>query len=138
MKKIGILTVVVSLVLSVAAFAGEKGGNAKGATGQKQSAPDKGKAKGGDIAMVEKELAAVKAAHEAVIAELQEIKKVAAEEKATKTTAKIDQLIARHNDEYKKRIEPLQKKIDAAKKGATDNQTPTTETPKKKSGKKNR
>jgi chromosome segregation ATPase len=115
MKKIGLMVVAVSLSLSLAAFAGNKSAGTQN-QGSQTTPAKKGKVKAAESpGAIEKELAQLKQEHQAVINELQEIRKVAAEEKATKTTAKIDQLIARHNQEYQKKVEPLQKKLDAAR-----------------------
>jgi hypothetical protein len=58
------------------------------------------------------------------------IKTLATKEKATETAAALDKLIARHNKEFQTRIDAVQKKLDAAKKGTTD----TTKKKSKKSG----
>jgi len=148
MKKIGILTVVVSLVLSVAAFAGEKSGNAKSQPGQTQSTQDqgqpgakKGRGKAPDAATIEKELANMKAEHQAAMAELQEIKKLATDEKATKTVGALNTLIARHEKAYQDRIAPIQQRLEklkAAQKGTDATKDSTEKTAPKKGGKKSK
>ena len=144
MKKIGIMAVVVSLALSLAAFAGEKSGNAKAQTGQTQATQDqgakKGKGKAPDAATLEKELASMKTEHQAAMAELREIKKLATEEKATKTAGALDKLMASREKVYQEKVAPIQKKLDAlkaAQKGTDTTKDSTTETPKKK-GRKNK
>ncbi len=70
-----------------------------------------------------KQLASLKQEHQAAINELEEIKKLANEEKATKTAGALDKLIARRNQEFQKRIEPLQqrlKKLEGQGKGGDD------------------
>jgi hypothetical protein len=142
MKKIGVLTVVVSLVLSLAAFGADKAGNKTSQTGQTQGAQDKGqsdvkgkgKGKAPDAATIEKELATLKAEHQAAMTELQDIKKLATDEGAKKTAGALDKLIARHEQEYQKRIAPIQKRLDslkAAQKQGTDTQKDNATAPKK-------
>jgi hypothetical protein len=116
MKKIGLLAVAVALMLSVGAFAGEKAANTK-APSQTPSGEvkAKGRGKAPDAATLEKELATLKQDHQAAMKELQDIKKLAADEKATKTAAALDKLIARHEQEYQKKVEPVQKRLDALK-----------------------
>jgi hypothetical protein len=133
MKKIGLMTVVASLVLSLAAFGAEKSGNTA-QTGQSKDqttstegkAKAKGKGKAPDAATMEKNLAQLKQEHQAAMKELQDIKKLATDEKATKTIAALDSLMARHEKAYQERIAPIQKRLDtlkAAQKDATEKAT---------------
>jgi len=132
MKKIGFLAVVASLMLSLTALAGERSTNKK-AESQTPAADGKAKVRNkarADAAQspeaLTKQLASLKQEHQVTISELEEIKKLAVEEKATKTAGKLDQLIARHNQEYQKRIEPLQqrlKKLERQAKGGDKDKT---------------
>jgi hypothetical protein len=73
--------------------------------------------------MLNEQLAALKQEHQATVTELQGIKQLATKEKATETAAALDKLIARHEQEYQKKIEPLQqqlKKLEAAQKQSAD------------------
>jgi hypothetical protein len=129
MKKLGLLVVAVSLSLSLAAFAAETSTN-KSPSSQTDGAKGKGKGKARvDPAtqqkMLNEQLATLKKEHQATITELQGIKQLATKEKATETAVALDKLIARHEQEYQKRIEPLQqalKKLEsqAAKGGDKD------------------
>lgn len=108
MKKIGLMVAAVSLALSVAAFAAEQ---------PKRDRPvDKSKAVRGEQVRSPKaladQIAQLKQEHQAAINELQEIKKLAIEEKASKTAAALDKLIARRNQEFQTRIQPLQQRLD--------------------------
>jgi hypothetical protein len=127
MKKIGVLVVAVSLLLSLAAGAAEKAAN----KGKEQSAnvSAEGKAKMRDRARSEgapspegltKQLASLKQEHQAAMSELQAIKQLAVKEKATQTAAALDKLMAGREAAFQKRIEPLQlrlKKMEALRKG---------------------
>jgi vacuolar-type H+-ATPase subunit I/STV1 len=108
MKKIGLMVVAVALSLSAAAFAGQDQPKA-------ERPASKGKAVRGAEAQSPKALASqiaqLKQEHQAAISELDEIKKLANEEKATKTAGALDKLIARRNQEFQKRIEPLQQRL---------------------------
>jgi hypothetical protein len=115
MKKMGLLVVAASLSLSLAALAGEKSAN-----GPAEGAKDKVRAKSStrdrmDPAAQKKalteQLARFKQEHQAVMGELQGIKQLAVKEKAGETAAALDKLIARHEQEYQKRIEPLQQRL---------------------------
>jgi biopolymer transport protein ExbB/TolQ len=119
MKKTGLLAVAVSLMLSLGAFAGEKAADAKA----RPQAEGKGKIRERarpDAAQTQKsltdQLAALKQEHQAAMTELQAIKQLATKEKATETGAALDKLIARHEQEYQKKVEPMQKRLDALKK----------------------
>ena len=132
MKKIGLLVVAASLSLSLAAFAGETSGSNPDRSPSSQTDVAKGKGKGRGQArldpatqqkMLNDQLATLKQEHQATVTELQGIKQLAKNEKATETAAALDKLIAKHEQEYQKRIEPLQqalKKLEAAKKDAAD------------------
>jgi len=110
MKKVGLMIIAVSLSLSVAALAADQ---------PKQERPA---SKGRTVRTREvqppktlaNQVAQLKQEQQAAINELQEIKKLATEEKAAKTVAALDKLIARRNQEFQKRIDPLQKRLDAA------------------------
>jgi hypothetical protein len=108
MKKMGLMVVVVALSLSVAAFSAEEP--------KAQKPSSKTKAVRGDRAQSAKtlanQIAQLKQEHQAAIKELEEIKKLANEEKATKTAGALDKLIARRNQEFQKRITPLQQRLD--------------------------
>lgn len=125
MKKMGLMIIAVSLSLSVAALAAEKSTNTQ-TPSQSQTAPA-AKGKGRGMAQTPKmladEIAKLKQEHQAVINELEEIKKLAAEEKATKTAAAVDKLITKKNQEFQKKIEPQEtqlKKLQEAQKGGDD------------------
>ena len=94
MKKIGLMVMAVALSLSVAAFAGQDQPKAerpapKSKTEQPktQKIAPKGKTVRGDQA---NQIAQVKQEYQAAINELQEIRKLANEEKATKTLGALD------------------------------------------------
>jgi hypothetical protein len=136
MKRIGLLVVVASLSLSLAAFAGERSTNAKSQsqTGQSET-KGRGKGKAPETpATIEKELAQVRQEQKATVEELAAIKALATEEKATKTAAALDRLIARHNQEFQKRIDALQKRLDATKKPGPDQPKDTKSATKKGGG----
>jgi hypothetical protein len=125
MKRIGLLVVALSLSLSLAAFAGETSASnsqsspagAKGKTRTRAAKMDPAtqqKALNDQIAQAQKE-------HQAAVAELQTIKTLAVKEKATETAAALDKLMAKRDQEYQKKVEPLQqqlKKLEAAQKDA--------------------
>ncbi len=151
MKKIGLMVVAVSLSLSVAAFAQQNQPKAE-RPAKTSAAEEKGKVRDrarADQAQspeaIAKQLASLKQEHQAAINELEEIKKLAAEEKATRTVGALDKLIARRNQEFQKRIEPLQqrlKKLEAPGKGGKKqgDEAPKAsgeKTPRKAGGKKN-
>ena len=121
MKRIVLLVVAVSLSLSLAAFAGETS-----ASNQTGGVKGKGKARVNPATqqkMLTDELAALQKEHQAAVAELQAIKTLAVKENAKETTAALDKLIAKHEQEYQKKIEPLQqqlKKLEAAQKDAAE------------------
>jgi hypothetical protein len=135
MKKIGLLVIAASLSLSLAAFAGETSASNQGKSPSSQTDGAKAKGKGKarvDPAtqqkMLNEQLATLKKEHQATVTELQGIKQLATKEKAPETAAALDKLIAKHEQEYQKRIEPLQqqlKKLEAAKKDAGDKTTKT-------------
>jgi uncharacterized membrane protein YccC len=107
MKKIGLMVVAVALSLSVAALATEQP--------KRERPADKSKAVRGDQAQSPKalanQIAQLKQEHQAAINELEEIRKLANEEKATKTLGALDKLIARRNQEFQKRVNPLQQRL---------------------------
>jgi len=107
MKKIGLMVVAVALSLSVAALATEQ---------PKQEKPaEKSKAVRGTEARSSKtlanQIAQLKQEHQAAINELEEIRKLASAEKATKTLGALDKLITRRNQEFQKRVNPLQQRL---------------------------
>lgn len=119
MKKIGLMIVAVSLSLGVAAFAADQP--------RAERPASKGKAVRGAEMRTPKalanQIAQLKQEHQAAINELQEIKKLANEEKATKTSGALDKMIARRNQEFQKRLDPLEqqlKKLEAQAKGGDD------------------
>jgi hypothetical protein len=131
MKKIGWMAIAVSLSLSVAAFATEQ------PKGQRPSS--KGKTVRGTEAQSSQaladQIAQVKQQHQAELNELQEIRKLANEEKATKTLGALDKLIGRRNLEFEKTIGPLQQKLNALRKPGPDLPKDTKTAPKKGSPK---
>ena len=131
MKKVGLMIMAVSLSLSVAALAADQ---------PKQEKPaEKSKAIRGTEARSSKllanQIAQLQQEQQAAINELQEIKKLATEEKAGKTVAALDKLIARRNQEFQKRIDPLQKRLDAAGRPKPDQPKGTKAAPKEGSSK---
>jgi uncharacterized protein HemX len=108
MKKIGLMVVVVALSLSVATFAGEQ--TKKDRPAEKSKAVRKDQARSPKT--LADQIAQLKQEHQAAIKELEEIKKLAHEEKATKTVGALDKLIVRRNQEFQKRIGPLQQRLD--------------------------
>jgi hypothetical protein len=138
MKKIGLLVVAVSLSLSLAAFAGETSasnsqnsptGGAKGKTRTRVAKMDPATQQ----KTLNEQLASAQKEHQAAIAELQAIKTLAVKEKATETAAALDKLMAKHNQEFQKKVEPWQqqlKKFEAAQKDAAQKDAAGT-TPKK-------
>jgi Skp family chaperone for outer membrane proteins len=126
MKKIGLLVVAVSLSLSLAAFAGGTSDDSQ--SGQTSGAKGKARVRGQariDPAtqqkMLTEQLTSLQKEHQAAIGELQGIKALADKEKATETAAALGKLIAKHEQEHQKKIEPLQqqlKKVEAAQKDA--------------------
>ncbi len=109
MKKIGLMVVAVALSLSVAASAAEQ------PKGQRSSAKGKTvtKDQGQSAKTLADEIAQIKQQHQAEINELQEIKRLATEEKATKTVEALNKVIGRRNLEFEKTIGPKQEKLNA-------------------------
>ncbi|MCL5279509.1 MAG: hypothetical protein M1376_06345 [Planctomycetes bacterium] len=109
MKKIGWMIVALSLSLSVAASASSVGNQkpaSKSKTEQpKNQRPSRGKAVRGDQANL---IAQLKQEHQVAMNELQEIRKLAAEEKATKTLGALDKLMTRRNQEFQQRLQKLE------------------------------
>ena len=145
MKKMGLLLVAACLSLSLMASGAEQSanGSAEGAkTKVRAKSPTRDRR---DPAAQKKaltdDLAKLKQEHQAAQGELQGIKQLAVKEKATETAAALDKLIARREQEYQKKIEPLQqrlKKLEGGKKQGDANAKPSTgKTPKKSNGKKN-
>lgn len=139
MKRIGLLVVAVSLSLSLAAFAGEtSASNSQNSPTGGAKAKTRVKGMGRmDPAMQQKslneQLAQAQKEHQAAVAELQAIKTLAVKEKATETAAALDKLMAKHNQEFQKKVEPWQqqlKKFEAAQKDAAQKDAAGT-TPKK-------
>ena len=119
MKKIGLMVMAVALSLSVAAFAGQDQPKAerpapKSKTEQPktQKIAPKGKTVRGTEAQSSQaladQIAQVKQQHQAELNELQEIRKLANEEKATKTLGALDKLIARRHLEFQQRLQKLE------------------------------
>ncbi len=110
MKKIGLMIVALSLSLSVVASASSVG-DQKPASKSKTEQPknqrpsSKGKAVRGDQANL---IAQLRQEHQAAMNELQEIRKIAAEEKANKTLGALDKLITRRNQEFEQRLQKLE------------------------------
>ncbi len=114
MKKIGLMVIVVSLSLSVAALAGSQqdqpkaerpASKSKAEQPKAQRPSSKGKMVRGDQA---NQIAQLKQEHQAAMNELQEIRRLANEEKATKTLGALDRLIARRNQEFQQRLQKLE------------------------------
>lgn len=130
MKRIGLLVVAVSLSLSLAAFAGETSARKQGNSQSSSTGGAKGKTRVRGLAridpatqqkMLNEQIAGLKKEHQATITELQAIKTLAVKEKAPETAAALDKLMAKHDQEYQKKVEPLQqqlKKLGAAQKDA--------------------
>ena len=123
MKKIGWMVVAVALSLSVAAFAQQDqpkaerpSSRAKGEEPKAQRPSPKGQTIRGAELQASKtlahQIAQLKQEHQAAINELEEIKRLAGEEKAAKTLGAVEKLITRRNQEFQKRIEPLQQRLD--------------------------
>lgn len=128
MKKIGLMVVAACLSLSVAASAADQPKAERSTT--------KGKVVKGTEAQTKAlnaEIAQLKQEHQAAINELQEIRKLAAEEKATRTVAALDKLIARHNQEFQKKLDPRQQRLNKleGKSGEKSGDTGTKQAPKK-------
>jgi cell division protein FtsB len=97
MKKMGLMVIAVALSLSMAAWAGSTSANTPTPT-QNQTAPaakGKGKVAAQTPKMLADEVAKLKQEHQAAVNELEEIKKLANEEKASKTVAALDKMITR-------------------------------------------
>lgn len=122
MKKIGWMVVAVALSLSVAAFATDQpkaerpSSRSKAEQPKAQRPSSKGTTVRGAEVQASKTLASqiaqLKQEHQGAINELEEIRKLAGEEKATKTQGAVEKLIIRRNQEFQKRIEPLQQRLD--------------------------
>jgi len=144
------LVVAASLSLSLAALAGETSASNQGKSPSSQTdgAKGKGKVRGQPRVnpalqekMLNEQLATLKKEHQATITELQGIKQLATKEKATETAAALDKLMARHEQEYQKKIEPLQqqlKKLEAAQKQGTDAQKGATDKAARKDARKSK
>ncbi len=110
MKKIGLMIVALCLSLSVAASASSIG-DQKPASRSKTEQPknqrpsSKGKAVRGDQANL---IAQLKQEHQVAMNELQEIRRIAAEEKAAKTLSALDKLMTRRNQEFEQRLQKLE------------------------------
>ncbi len=109
MKKIGLMVVAVALSLSVAAFAAEKPKTQRSSSKGKTVTKDQGQS---SKALAD-EIAQIKQQHQAELNELQEVKRLATEEKATKTLEALNKVIGRRNLEFEKKIGPLQEKLNA-------------------------
>ena len=100
----------VALSLSVAASASSTGNQSK-----PERSTSKGKMVRGDQAQSPKaladQIARLKQEHQTAISELDAIRKLANEEKATKTAGALDKLIARRNQEFQARMNPLQQRL---------------------------
>lgn len=57
------------------------------------------------------QIATLKQEHQAVMTDLQSIRQLAAKEKATETTKALDGLIARHQQEYQKRLQQMEQRL---------------------------
>ncbi len=149
MKKIGLLMVAACLSLGVAAFGGNQPKTERPASRSKteqpkaQRIPPEGRAvRGAESAKtLNSQIAQLKQEHQTAINELEEIKKLANEEKATKTLGAVERLIARRHQDFQKRLEPLQqrlKRLEGQAKGGDDKKngdTPKTESKDKPKGK---
>lgn len=135
MRRIGWLVMVASLSLSLTALANEKSTNTQTpATGMKS--------RGSKMVVpspraLNARIAELKQEQQTAVKELDEIKKLAAEEKATKTVAALDKLIALRNQEFQKQLAPLEqqlKNLEAAQKKPGSALPKDTKTAPKKSG----
>ena len=126
MKKIGLMVVAVALSLSVAASASSVGGGGRSKTDR--SSP-KGKTVAKDQGQSAKaladEIAQIKQQHQAELNEWQEVKRLATEEKATKTLEALNKVIGRRNLEFEKKIGPLQEKLNALQNPSSSKTTKT-------------
>jgi hypothetical protein len=127
MKKIGLMVVAVALSLSVAAFAAEQ------PKGQRSSSKGKtvSKDQGQSSKTLADQIAQIKQEHQAELNELQEIKRLATEEKATKTVDAVNKMIGRRNLAFEQKIGPLQQKLNAASRPKPDQPKGTKAAPKK-------
>ena len=130
MKKIGLMVVAVALSLSVVASAGSTGGRSKTA-GSSSKAKTVSKDQGQSAKTLADQIAQIKQEHQAELNELQEIKKLATEEKATKTLDALNKVIGRRNLAFEQKIGPLQQKLNAASRPKPDQPKGTKAAPKK-------
>jgi len=75
------------------------------------------------------QIATLKQEHQAVMTDLQNIRQLAAKEKAAETIKALDSLITRHQQEYQKRLQQMEQRLQraqAAQKGAAQT-TPNTD-----------
>ncbi|MBM4028633.1 MAG: hypothetical protein FJ280_25040 [Planctomycetes bacterium] len=142
MKKVGLVGLAVCLSLSWAAMAGATSVSKQGKApdGPATAAPDKDKARpqgrgqmdpAAQQKRVNEQLATLKTEHQAAMAELQAIKQLAVKEKATQTAAALDKLMAGREQEYQKKVEPLQQRL----KGFQDAQKGQSKGPEKSADK---
>ncbi len=109
MKKIGWMVVAVALSLSVAAFAAEQPKGQRSSSKGKTVTKDQGRS----AKALADEIAQIKQQHQAELNELQELKKLATEEKATKTLDALNKVIGRRNLAFEQKIGPLQQRLNA-------------------------
>jgi hypothetical protein len=107
--------VALSLLLSLAVLAADKSTSkqAKAPSGPPEVARDQGKTRPQMRERMDPaaQLETLKKEHQAALGELQAIKQLAVKEKATQTAAALDKLMARREQEFQKRIEPLQQRL---------------------------
>jgi hypothetical protein len=113
MRKMILLAVAASLSLSLAVLAADQpaSGSAPEAKAKARSQARGRMDPAAQKKMVTDQLAALKTEHQAAQGELQAIKQLAVKEKATETAAALDKLMARHEQAYQKKIEPLQQRL---------------------------
>lgn len=146
MKKIGLMVVAMCLSLSVAAFAqqdqpkAEKPASKNKAEQPKtQRTPPESRAARGDQKALNSQIAQLKQEHQTAINELEEIRKLASEEKATKTLGAVEKLIARRNQEFQQKLKKLEGQAKGGEKKQGDEAPKASgeKTPRKAGGKKN-
>lgn len=119
MKRVLICSVAAALMLmAVKVGFSEEKAKAADANVLKKAAPGPAKGPGGVDRMEamkkasEKRMSAEKEKHDAEIKKWEDIKKLAIEEKATKTAAAIDKVIAEENEEFKTKMERQEKMME--------------------------
>jgi len=78
---------------------------------REQIAGDRPDGEAGRQKSAAEQIAALKQEHQAVMAELQKIRQLAAKEKATETTKALDGLMARHQQAYQQRLQQMEQRM---------------------------